>query len=301
MTHLLFGGPYSNLHATQALLERARTLGIPPQRILCTGDVVAYCADPAATVALLRESGVRVVMGNCEQQLAAGGTGCGCGFTPGSACDRLSAAWYAHADAALDADARAWMAALPRTLTLALDGPDDTAADGPDGNTRPNAQSPRTLRVVHGAPGDISRFVFASSPDLPALMGDAPGIVAGHCGLPFTRVLDGRVWHNPGAIGMPANDGTPRGWFSLVRAVPGGLAFQHCPLDYDHAAAAAAMRRAGLPEGYAAALATGRWPSEDVLPPSERRLAGIPIIAATVPWRLPRAARQGQEERVFFF
>jgi len=48
---LLFGGPYSNLQATRALRAEATRLGIAPDHVICTGDVVAYCADSAATVA----------------------------------------------------------------------------------------------------------------------------------------------------------------------------------------------------------------------------------------------------------
>ena len=94
---LFFGGPYSNLEATRALLDRAAALGIAPWRTVCTGDVVAYGADPAATVELLRNCGCHVVMGNCEESLAAGRADCGCGFPEGSQCERLSAAWFAHA------------------------------------------------------------------------------------------------------------------------------------------------------------------------------------------------------------
>ncbi len=106
---LVFGGCYSNLQATEALLAHAAQRGIPPERMICTGDVVAYGADPAATVALVRDAGVHVVMGNCEEQLAAGASDCGCGFAPGSACDLLSGAWFAHAASALDRPALAWM------------------------------------------------------------------------------------------------------------------------------------------------------------------------------------------------
>ncbi|MDH3791615.1 MAG: metallophosphoesterase, partial [Rhodospirillales bacterium] len=49
---LVFGGPYGNLQATRALLDEAARRGIAPSRLLCTGDVVAYCADPQATVDL---------------------------------------------------------------------------------------------------------------------------------------------------------------------------------------------------------------------------------------------------------
>ena len=110
---MVFGGPYSNLEAAQALVAEAARLGIAAERIVCTGDVVAYGADAAATLALVRRSVGHVVQGNCEQGLAAAAADCGCGFPAGSACERLSAAWFAHASRELDGDARAWMATLP--------------------------------------------------------------------------------------------------------------------------------------------------------------------------------------------
>ena len=42
-----------------------------------------------------------------------------------------------------------------------------------------------------------------------------------------------------------ANDGTPRVWFSLLTPLDTGLRIGHCALDYDHAAPAVKMRRAG--------------------------------------------------------
>ena len=57
---LLFGGPYSNVQATHALLERARSLNATP---ICTGDVVAYCARPVETIAAIRAAGCHVVAG----------------------------------------------------------------------------------------------------------------------------------------------------------------------------------------------------------------------------------------------
>lgn len=70
---LIFGFPYSNLAATRAMRERAEELGIPPERTLCTGEVVAYCAQPEETVALIRDWGIAVVQGNCEESLGLGG------------------------------------------------------------------------------------------------------------------------------------------------------------------------------------------------------------------------------------
>jgi len=104
---VVFGGPYSNLEATRAVLGEAARLEIPADRLICTGDVVAYGTDPAAaTVELVRGSVRHVVMGNCEQSIAAGSADCGCGFPAESTCQRLSAAWFAHATRELNADAR---------------------------------------------------------------------------------------------------------------------------------------------------------------------------------------------------
>jgi len=268
---MVFGGPYSNLEATCATLGEAARLAIPPDRIICTGDVVAYRADPAATVELVRGSVRHVVMGNCEQSIAAGSADCGCGFPIGSTCEGLSAAWFAHATRELNADARAWMAGLPRRIDIVIGG--------------------RRLAVIHGGVDIINRFVFASSATAIKLeeirKAGVDGIIAGHCGLPFTQTIDGQLWHNAGAIGMPANDGTPRVWFSLLRAEADGIAIEHRALDYDFSTAAAKMRRADLPQEYAACLETGLWPSCDVLPLKEIHERGAALEPGSAFWSRP--------------
>ena len=117
---LVFGGAYSNLEATRALLSEAENRGIHPDHMICTGDVVAYAADAATTVDLVRKSIPNVVMGNCEESLAAGLADCGCGFPSGSTCERLSSAWFAHAARQIGPDARRWMAQLPRRIDVRL-------------------------------------------------------------------------------------------------------------------------------------------------------------------------------------
>ena len=76
---VLFGGPYSNLEALQAL---AGVIG--ERNAICTGDVVAYGAEPVETVNLMRAMAVPSIAGNCERQVAKGALDCGCGFDEGS-------------------------------------------------------------------------------------------------------------------------------------------------------------------------------------------------------------------------
>jgi predicted phosphodiesterase len=258
---LICGGAYSNLEALSALFAEAARRGLPRERIIHTGDVVAYCANPAETAALLRDAGVHAIQGNVEESLWRASPDCGCGFDAGTACEKLSAEWFAYADTAIDADLRAWMGRLPRQLTFTMAG--------------------RRARVVHGGVGAINTFLFASTSadvlqaEFAAAHADI--VVAGHIGIPFTRVVGERVWHNSGALGLPANDGTPRVWFSLM--IPDGqtIRFEHVPLDYDHERARTRMLAAGLPGGYAEVLVSGLWPSLDVLPETERARTGVAL------------------------
>jgi predicted phosphodiesterase len=261
---LVFGGPVSNRQATEAVLAAAAAHGIPPVRVICTGDVAAYCAEPRATADLVRRAGLHVVRGNCEESLGQGADDCGCNFASGSACDALSGAWYRYALSSLDGDTRAWMGARPTAIRFTLAG--------------------RTLLAVHGAPSDIAHWIFPSTPvrdkAFEVALAGADGVVVGHSGIPFVETVQGHLWLNAGAAGMPANDGTPRGWYAILSPDGDGrIVVTLHAFPYDHPTAAARMRAAALPEGYARALETGRWPGEDMLPKDERRAAGRPIAA----------------------
>ncbi len=256
---LLFGGPYSNFEATAALFERASVLGITGGRMICTGDVCAYCGNPAETARLMMGSGAQVVAGNCELSLGARAADCGCGFEDGAACDRFAMEWFRHADEALDDGARAWMRGLPGVGTFRAYG--------------------KRYAVVHGAASAVNRFVWPVAGDdvlraeialIERTLGPVDGVVAGHTGMAFERAVTvgerAVRWINAGAIGLPAHDGDPRTSYALLTR--DGVRFER--LDYDHRTAAAAMRAAGLRAGYDRSLERGWWPSEDSFPEAMR-------------------------------
>ena len=258
---LLFGGPYSNVQALQALLDTAAQQGIPAGRMICTGDIVAYCADPDATVDLMQRSGAAVVAGNCEKQLAAGALECGCGFEAGTACDLLSAGWFGFANSRVSDDQRDWMGQAADIASFRHAG--------------------LRYAVIHGGVDDIARFVWSSSPAavfeeewraVEHLIGPIDAIIAGHSGIPFLRNTARGRWINAGVIGMPPHDGGTKTRYAILD----GAEVTFHALDYDVSGAVAAMRQAGLTQGYDRALKTGYWPSEDVLPPDLR----VPSLAS---------------------
>jgi predicted phosphodiesterase len=248
---VLAGGILSNRAALDAF--EAAVAGRP---VLLTGDTAGYGADPAGCLERVRDLGWPGIAGNVERQLAADAEGCGCGFDAGTTCDRLSAAWYAHARAAVTPDLRDWMTDLPDILTFTNAG--------------------QRVSVIHGGVTDIARFLWPSSHKadfareidaLVARTGPINTVVAGHAGIAFHRVVAGVRWINPGSIGLPPHDGRPETRFAVLK--DNDVVIHR--LAYDHAAARAAMQTAGLTQGYHDTLGTGLWPSEDTLPPALRR------------------------------
>lgn len=279
---LVFGGPYSNLQATLAMKRVAQSRGILANRVICTGDVVAYCAQPEETVATIRAWGIHVVQGNCEQSIGESLDDCGCGFEEGSACSILSDSWYQFTQANVSDDSRQWMASLPTELRFSFLG--------------------RQFCCIHGDASKNNHFVFEST-SLKAKAEQCTDlntdtVIGGHCGLPFGQFLDDevdfegesahegaavrKVWLNPGVIGMPANDGTATVWYLVLTPSKSGIEVSWHRLDYDYETTQSQMQGADLPSAYTDALANGLWPSEDVLPQAERSQRGEPISLAPI-------------------
>ncbi|MEM9141773.1 MAG: metallophosphoesterase family protein [Bacteroidota bacterium] len=258
---LLFGGVYSNLQALEALITVAEAEVIPPENCICTGDIVGYCAQPEETVQRFKQWGAGSIAGNVELQLVAGEADCGCDFEVGGRCDTFSRRWFPYANDQLSPDSRAWMATLPHYMRFTY--------------------AHRTIGVVHGAFGNVSQYIFKSTPlavkesQFKDLACDL--IIAGHCGLPFYEKLVNGIWLNPGVIGMPGNDGTPRVWYAILDEVSEGLQFQIRPLDYDYKTASKRMIDRALPKAYAHTLVSGLWDNMEILPAPERRLQGVAI------------------------
>ncbi len=260
-TILVFGGVYSNLQALEALKSVATTKGFSPENIICTGDLIAYCAEPEACVQLIKDWGIHVIAGNVELNIRQGLDDCGCNFNEGGRCDLLSKQWYPFAKASLSKDSLEFISHLPEFLRFTVGG--------------------KSCLVVHGSYTDTSHFVFKSTPweikQRQFDLADVDTIIGGHCGLPFEDSKDGKQWFNPGVIGMPANDGTSRVWYGLIDADQGIISQSLVPLNYDHQKAAHLMKSAGLPQSYAATLETGLWDNCEILPETETALRGIII------------------------
>ena len=261
---LVFGGAYSNLQALAALRAEAERRGIPGERVICTGDSIGYCADPNACIDVLRDWGARAIAGNVEMNVRDGLEDCGCNFDEDSRCDLFSRIWYPYTQRACTPASVAYMKGLPEYLSFGFAG--------------------RRVTVVHGNYGATGEFVWRSSgwgeakaPAFAKTRSDV--IIAGHSGLPFAHEVQDRLWLNPGVIGMPANDGTPRGWYAVLDDGGGRFDYRFCALDYDYKQARRRMLAEPLPKSYALTLDSGLWDNTEIMPPAEDARTGIPLDA----------------------
>jgi len=252
-TVLLFGGVYSNFQSLETMKEIAKDLKIPKHNIICTGDIVGYCADPEECVTSIKEWGIHTIAGNVEIQLREGLNDCGCDFNVDSRCDIFARQWYPYAQRKVSKSSVEWLQTIPEFIEFDFYG--------------------KKCVVVHGSYFNTSEFVFRStsweqkSPNFEKT--DSDVIIAGHCGLPFHDVQNEKYWLNPGVIGMPANDGTTRVWYMLLKFENNEFTFEHHSFEYDHEETFARMLETELPISYAKTLTSGLWDNNDILPEEE--------------------------------
>ena len=228
---------HANREAFAAVLAHAATQGVERHAFL--GDFVGYGADPAWVVDRIREhvaAGAFAVQGNHDAAVADGPQ-------PSMVADaRAIVAWTR---ARLDAAQLAFLAALPLTQVE-----DDCLL------VHANAWAPGGWAYLHGR-GEAVRslqatdraFTFCGHIHVPMLYhlsstgkaGDfkpAPGVA-----IPLSSQ---RRWLAlPGSAGQP-RDGDPAACYAMFDTAAHVLTFHRVP--YDHAAAAAKVRAAGLPE-----------------------------------------------------
>ena len=258
---LCFGGVYSNYQSLQKIRLIAEEHNIYAQNVICTGDVVAYCAQPEETVQAIKDWGIHCISGNVEIQLADDADHCGCDFANGGRCDTFSQQWFPYSKSKLSPDSIDWMKKLPSFIRFQYGGLNGF--------------------VLHGSYHHTAEYIFQSTPwekkqsNFDENKSDL--ILAGHCGLPFSQERKSKYWLNPGVIGMPANDGSCKVWYMILDDQSGRLNYKHLNYEYDHVKAATLMLEHNLPKTYAKTLETGIWDNCEILPDVETASQGKSI------------------------
>ncbi|MBX9991193.1 metallophosphoesterase family protein [Phreatobacter oligotrophus] len=237
---------HGNLEALAAVLTHAMRQRV--DRIAVLGDIVGYGADPrACTEAVMRlaEEGAIVLKGNHDEAVERA--------DPDMNADALAAITWTRG--VLSADHRAFLAGLP--LTARLDDLLLVHASARHPGQWPYVMTPRDAELSLDATD--ARLVASGHTHVPALFSLQPNRTC----VAFTPVAGSPVplaahrrWQIVvGAVGQP-RDGTPLAAYAVLDLAQGVLEPHRVP--YDHQAAAAKIRAAGLPDRLASRLALGR-------------------------------------------
>jgi len=240
---------HANIQALDACLAHARAQGA--QQFALLGDFVGYGADPLAVldrVQALAAGGALVIKGNHDEMAV----------TPPAEVQHVGSSTAAWTHAQLSPDQRGFLDRLPLTVQqgavllvhASLNNPErwryvtdersagaslDAAADKPE------------VRYVFGGHVHHQTLYYRGAGAGLMAFKPTPGVAV--------PVPKHRHWlATVGSVGQP-RDGHPQAMYALFDLDKAQLTFQR--VAYDHHAAAAAIRQAGLPAYFADRLETG--------------------------------------------
>lgn len=208
---------HGNLVALEAVLTEAVQRGV--ERILIAGDI-AWGPQPSETVALVKSltAPTTTVRGNADREVADPETVDGDDFL------HASTRWCAEQ---VGPAGRAWLAALPLTASIHIDGFGD-------------------ILLCHGSPrSDIDELRPETDPgQIEAWLTGHPEpvIICGHTHLQFDRMADNRRIVNPGSVGL--HYGVDGAQWALIG--PDGVELRTTP--YDRQWAATLTQKSGIPD-----------------------------------------------------
>jgi len=232
----IFGDIHGNVQALDAAL--ADIASQKPDAVYCLGDLVGYGANPNEVTARIRGGGYPTIMGNYDDGVGFDRDECGCAYREDAERERgqRSLEWT---KARVTAENKAFLRTLHAEIRFEVDG--------------------RRILLVHGSPRKMNEYLFEDRPlssfQRLAASSLADVIVFGHTHKPYVKTVDGVLFVNAGSVGKP-KDGDWRACYAVIDIGPAPSAAFH-RVEYDSAAAAAAIRATDLPHEFAADIETG--------------------------------------------
>ena len=241
---------HANWQALHACLGHAEQQGASQFALL--GDLVGYGGDPVPVldrVMQLAQAGAVVLKGNHDAMA----------IDPPEKSEHLGEATAAWTHAQLSAEHQQFLTALPLTARLQSCFLVHASANAPGEWRYVDDERSAGASLAAAAADPEVRYVFGGHVHHQTLYykGGAGGLMAFSptAGVPIPMPSHRHWIATVGSVGQP-RDGRPSAMYALFDLAHSRLTFHRVP--YDHMAAAAAVRRAGLPEQFAKRLEEGR-------------------------------------------
>jgi len=195
-------GLISDLHANLPALEAVLADMPPVDRLICTGDIVGYYADPNAVCERLRKLDVLTIRGNHDAYVI--------GALEPSA-ERRTAYRTDWTRDQLAQDNMDWLQALP---------------------TQAHLQADQYLLILrHANPWDEETYLYPDSPRLQEIsLATNEIMVVGHTHHPMRHAAGGGLIVNPGSVGQP-RDWNPQAAYAIFDSVSNAIDFRRVSYD----------------------------------------------------------------------
>jgi putative phosphoesterase len=234
----VFSDIHGNKHALEAVLADIDRDG--PDQVFCLGDLVGYGAFPNEVIEMIRGRGITTIMGNYDDGVGFDKAECGCAYKDPEM-RRLGDLSLAWTKALVTPENKAFLRSLVPNARLEREG--------------------HRVLLVHGSPRRINEYVYEDRPrwnlEHIAASANADVLVFGHTHLPYVKPIGTVLLVNPGSVGKP-KDGDRRASYAVLD-IQRDVRAEIRRVEYDVAAAAAAIRATDLPVRFAELLesATG--------------------------------------------
>ncbi|UCF15869.1 MAG: YfcE family phosphodiesterase [Phycisphaerales bacterium] len=184
-TILLCGDIHGNLPALEAVLHDTRTE--PVDEIWNLGDITGYVPFPVGVIELLRRRQAINIIGNYDQKVLAF-KNCQDQWKKGKRSDKYSAFEWNHKQ--LSGAARKFLESLPESIHVEIAGFDIT--------------------LVHAGEGVDGPLITGETPseylEKVARVQKTDVLLFGHSHVPMVKRIGGKVFVNPGSVGIPDGD-----------------------------------------------------------------------------------------------
>lgn len=227
----VLGDIHGNIDALKAAYDAALASGV--EKVYHLGDLGGYAPFVNEVVDFIIERDIEGVQGNYDDTVGNDSEHCGCKYEDPdqAALAELSFAWTkAHATER----SKAFMAALPASITLASHG--------------------RDIVLFHASPHKNNLYWYEDRPDKffteMAQKTRADVMVYGHTHKPYRKDVWGKVFINTGSVGKP-KDGDPRACVAIIEITSEGVTHEFLRVPYDIEKVAAEIIASGLPAEFA--------------------------------------------------
>jgi putative phosphoesterase len=206
--------------------------------IVCTGDLVGYCAFPNEVIDLIKGKNILTIMGNYDDAVGNELMVCGCDYPDTKDMENAAISLNWTVDITTEANKK-YLRELPRELVMQLEN--------------------KRIRFVHGSPRKINEYLKENSIEAEEVMADFAEdiLVCGHTHKPYYRAYKDKLLVNAGSTGKPKT-GNPNANYIILDIALNITAVEIIEVPYDYEKAAKAIEDNGLPEEFAELIRTGK-------------------------------------------